>query len=74
MFLRLGVFLYLLTIEIIEFLYVCRCIYINFRRNMVFLKCDHRRLIVSKASSSSLQPQPEDIDHDKNSKFAFVAH
>ncbi|KAG4397248.1 hypothetical protein GLYMA_10G108502v4 [Glycine max] len=50
------------------------CIYINFRRNMVFLKCDHRRLIVSKASSSSLQPQPEDIDHDKNSKFAFVAH
>uniref|UniRef100_A0A0R0HRU5 RanBP2-type domain-containing protein n=1 Tax=Glycine max TaxID=3847 RepID=A0A0R0HRU5_SOYBN len=47
------------------------CIYINFRRNMVFLKCDHRRLIVSKASSSSLQPQPEDIDHDKNSKFAF---
>ncbi|KAG4996885.1 hypothetical protein JHK85_028324 [Glycine max] len=55
--------------------WICnKCIYINFRRNMVFLKCDHRRLIVSKASSSSLQPQPEDIDHDKNSKFAFVAH
>lgn len=50
------------------------CSYLNFRRNMVCLKCDHRRPIASKASNSSLPPQQEDIDHYKNSKFAFVAH
>ncbi|XP_027342621.1 zinc finger protein VAR3, chloroplastic-like isoform X2 [Abrus precatorius] len=50
------------------------CNYLNFRRNMVCLKCDHRRPIVSKASNSSLQPQQEDEDHHKNSKFTFVVH
>ena len=40
---------------------------------MVCLKCDHRRPIVSKASSFSFEPQPEDLDHYKNSKFSFVA-
>ncbi|KAH1260663.1 Zinc finger protein VAR3, chloroplastic [Glycine max] len=49
------------------------CNYVNFRRNMVCLKCDHRRPIMSKASSFSFEPQPEDLDHYKNSKFSFVA-
>ncbi|XP_061354772.1 uncharacterized protein LOC133299329 [Gastrolobium bilobum] len=49
------------------------CNYINFRRNMVCLKCDHRRPRVSNASNSSLQPQRQDEDRQKN-RFTFVGH
>ncbi|KAJ1425355.1 Zinc finger, RanBP2-type [Sesbania bispinosa] len=50
------------------------CNYINFRRNMVCLKCDHRRPRVSNTSNSSHQPQGEDQNHHKNSKLTFMEH
>lgn len=38
-------------------IYICRCNYINFKRNMVCLKCDHRRPIASQTVNKNNQTQ-----------------
>ncbi|KAF7827572.1 zinc finger protein VAR3, chloroplastic [Senna tora] len=53
--------------------WICpKCNYINFRRNMVCLKCDHRRPKAASVSDSSVQQQIDDKDHDKNGKSNFL--
>lgn len=48
-----------------------RCNYLNFRRNMVCLKCDHRRPKAANSSDSSVQPQIEEKGRNIR-KMGFV--
>lgn len=45
---------------------MCRCNYINFRRNMVCLKCDHKR------PRSSAEPVHEDGGYHNSNRVSFV--
>lgn len=39
-----------------EFIFICRCNYINFRKNVACLKCDHRRPKANNSFATSTQP------------------